>query len=397
MISLMHQPSYHFQFADLAPPSREPEIPPPAHTQPKAMGRHALPPSAYATLGGGASGSEPLRICRVVAGLSGAAAAEAGAAAGDEQATAREMAALAARGFGTFDARGARSGAEDCAGEFRSLMGRSSVEELAAVLAHVAAPPGESSHGLRRELGARVDGVLARLRADRVDLLQIHWAGGMGGEGRFLEVLGALGELRAKGKVRCVGAVNFPTTALAKADAAGLSLDSNQVAYSLLDRRPGVSMADWCEAHGVALLATGATGAGFLGDRYIGVPEPTRKACVTPGLASFARVIRAWGGWSLFQELLFVLKAISEKYGVSVGNVAVRWVLEQTAVAAAVVGAGLGRGPEVEAFAENGSVFGFALDDDDRRLIDEVASRANDLFQVLGDVGAELEAPIRET
>jgi aryl-alcohol dehydrogenase-like predicted oxidoreductase len=48
---------------------------------------------------------------------------------------------------------------------------------------------------------------------------------------------------------------------------------------------------------------------------------------------------------------------------VSIANVATRWVLEQPAVAAVIVGARLG---EREHRADNLALFAFALDDEDR-------------------------------
>ena len=40
-------------------------------------------------------------------------------------------------------------------------------------------------------------------------------------------------------------------------------------------------------------------------------------------------MVDAWGGWSLFQEMLRTLKKISMKHGVSIPAVAVKYVLNQ--------------------------------------------------------------------
>ena len=48
--------------------------------------------------------------------------------------------------------------------------------------------------------------------------------------------------------------------------------------------------------------------------------------------------IRLWGGWELFQELLRALRAVATKHGVSLSNVALRWVLDQPAVGGVIVG-----------------------------------------------------------
>ena len=49
-------------------------------------------------------------------------------------------------------------------------------------------------------------------------------------------------------------------------------------------------------------------------------------------------MIRAWGGWHLFQELLAVLKEIATRRGVDVSNVAARWVLEKPETGVVIVG-----------------------------------------------------------
>lgn len=50
-------------------------------------------------------------------------------------------------------------------------------------------------------------------------------------------------------------------------------------------------------------------------------------------------IIKAWGDWQLFQELLSVLRRIGDRYGgVSIANVATRWVLDHPFVGAVLVG-----------------------------------------------------------
>lgn len=53
-------------------------------------------------------------------------------------------------------------------------------------------------------------------------------------------------------------------------------------------------------------------------------------------------IIKAWGGWALFQDLLAVLRAIGDSHdGVSIANVAMRWVLDHSFVGAVIIGAPL--------------------------------------------------------
>ena len=81
----------------------------------------------------------------------------------------------------------------------------------------------------------------------------------------------------------------------------------------------------------------------------------------------YKRFIDAVGGWDVLQAVLAALAEVARRHGVSVANVATRWVLEQPAVAAVIVGARLG---ESEHRADNLRLFSFALDEEDHARID---------------------------
>lgn len=50
-------------------------------------------------------------------------------------------------------------------------------------------------------------------------------------------------------------------------------------------------------------------------------------------------IVKAWGDWTLFQELLTSLRAIGDRHGgISVANVATRWVLDHPFVGAVIIG-----------------------------------------------------------
>jgi diketogulonate reductase-like aldo/keto reductase len=99
-------------------------------------------------------------------------------------------------------------------------------------------------------------------------------------------------------------------------------------------------------------------------------------------------MITAWGGWSLFQDLLFTLSMIGKKYSVSISIVAIRWVLDHDYVGAVIVGARMGISEHTE---ENLKVFSFKLDKDDQGLIQKVLDRcrAREVWETMGDCGTE--------
>ncbi len=141
-----------------------------------------------------------------------------------------------------------------------------------------------------------------------------------------------------------------------------------------------------CEEQRVWLLPYGVLCGGLLSDRYLGQPEPGAGALNTASLRKYKQMVDAWGGWDLFQRLLATLKTIADKHGVSIANVASRYILEKPTVAGVIIGARLG---VAEHIAENARVFSFQLDADDYRAIDEVSAAARDLYRIIGDCGDE--------
>jgi aryl-alcohol dehydrogenase-like predicted oxidoreductase len=97
-------------------------------------------------------------------------------------------------------------------------------------------------------------------------------------------------------------------------------------------------------------------------------------------------MIDDWGGWGLFQELLLVLDRIAKKHSRSIANVATRYILDKPAVAGVIIGARLGITNHID---DNAKVFGFKLDRDDLKSIEEVCTKSNDLFERIGDCGDE--------
>ena len=91
-------------------------------------------------------------------------------------------------------------------------------------------------------------------------------------------------------------------------------------------------------------------------------------------------------GWELFQQLLTALRTVADKHGVSIANVAVRYVLDRPAVGGAIVGARLGI---AEHIADTARVFTFQLDDADLEQIETVLANSRDLYRIIGDCGDE--------
>ncbi len=287
-------------------------------------------------------------------------------------------------GFTTWDLADHYGPAEEFIGAFRrQLAARSGPQALDQVQAFTkwVPTPGPMT---RQVVERAIDVSRRRMDTDTVDLLQFHWWDYR--DPRYLEALEHLAALRAGGKLRYLGLTNFDTERLAIMVQRGLPIVSNQVQYSLLDRRPEVAMVPFCQEQGIVLFTYGTLLGGLLSARYLGRPEPAQRELNTSSLRKYKQMIDAWGGWALFQELLQAVNLVAERHGVSIANVAVRALLDQPAVAGVIVGARLG---VAEHMVENGRVFTFQLDAEDWERLAAVQARSRDLFKLIGDCGDE--------
>ena len=287
-------------------------------------------------------------------------------------------------GFTTWDLADHYGPAEDFIGEFRRrLEARRGAEALADVQAFTkwVPQPGPMDRALVEQ---NVNRSLRRMNVEALDLLQFHWWDYQ--DQRYLEAIGRLEELRGEGKIRHLGLTNFDTTNLQTIVDQGFQVASNQVQFSLIDRRPEVRMAPYCHERRIHLLAYGALAGGLLTDRYLRQPEPGRSALNTASLSKYKRMVDAWGGWDLFQELLSVLEGIAGRHEKSIADVAVRYILDRPAVAGVIVGVRLGLADHRD---DNARVFDLGLEPEDLEEIESVLNRSRDLYQIIGDCGDE--------
>jgi aryl-alcohol dehydrogenase-like predicted oxidoreductase len=289
-----------------------------------------------------------------------------------------------AAGFTTWDLADHYGPAEDFMGEFRRQLkaarGAGALADVQALTKWVPQP----MRMTQRVVEEAVDLSLRRMDCQSLDLMQFHWWDYENEQ--YLAALEFLAQLQQLGKIKHLALTNFDTQHVQHIIEHGIPIVSNQVQYSLIDRRPEVGMAALCHERQVWLLAYGTLCGGFLSDKYLGQPEPGRWALETASLKKYKQMIDAWGGWGLFQELLKILKGIAEEHVVSIANVATRYILDKPKVAGVIVGVRLGLSDHRE---DNARVSGLQLDGQDLERIENVLSRSNDLYRIIGDCGDE--------
>ena len=187
---------------------------------------------------------------------------------------------------------------------------------------------------------AACDASLRRLGIDVIDLYQVH---APDPEVPLEETLEALDGLVRAGKVRALGASNYPGWLLAWAvavqDHNGWSpFVSLQPQYSLVERSAELDLLPFTRAAGLGVLPWGPLGAGFLSGRYRrGVPPPAGS-----------RMAKAGDDWEEAEhrraternfQVVDAAEAIAAGHGATVPQVALAWLLGVEGVTAPILGA----------------------------------------------------------
>ena len=287
-------------------------------------------------------------------------------------------------GFTTWDLADHYGPAEDFIGEFRRQLiatrGEEAVNNIQAFTKWVPRP-GKMTKKLVEE---NIDISLRRMDVKSLDLMQFHWWDYR--DANYLDALKYMAELQTEGKIKHLALTNFDTEHLQIITEAGIKIVSNQVQFSLVDRRPQVNMVKFCQEHDIKLFTYGSVCGGLLSEKYLNKPELKGLEINTTSLRKYKQMIDNWGGWGLFAQSLNTLKTIADKHQVSIANVAVNYVLNQPAVGGVIVGARLGI---AEHLSDNARVFSFNLDAEDIGKIDAVSEQSKDLYKLIGDCGDE--------
>jgi len=321
--------------------------------------------------------SADFSISRVLIGLWQIADLERNGRSLDLEATADAMDPYVEAGFTTFDMADHYGSAEVIAGLYRKR--HASDVQLFTKWVPTSGPSS------RVNVRAAVQRALDRMQTDRLDLLQYHtWNYA---DPSWLDTLYWLQELRDEGLIRYLGLVNVDTAHLRIALHSGFDVVSNQVCFSLLDQRAKSGMTELCQDHGISLLAFGTVAGGFLTERWLGKPEPNLDELSTWSEMKYKRFIDAAGGWQVFQDVLQTIYDVGRRHGVSMANVACRYILEEPAVGGIIIGARLGKSEHIQ---DNRRLFEFSLG---RASRTEIAEALTKLKPIPGDCGDEYRRP----
>lgn len=203
----------------------------------------------------------------------------------------------------------------------------------------------------RKNIRAAMDGSLARLQTDYVDLYQLHWPDRntpIFGQYRFdpekerdfvpiEETLSALAELVEEGRVRHVGLSNETPWGvmqfLHQAEKHGLPrVVSVQNAYSLLNRTWEMGLAEIGFRENVALLAYSPLAFGLLSGKYLADPRASGRLTLFQGFAQRYSKVNVQPAVAAYVEL-------AQAHGLTPVQLALGFAASRRFVSSTIIGA----------------------------------------------------------
>lgn len=271
-------------------------------------------------------------------------------------------------GISTFDTADvyANTKAESVLGEALKGERRESLEILTKVY-WPTGPAGHNDSGLSaKHIRESIDGSLRRLQTDYVDLYQAHR---YDTETPLEETMQAFADVVRQGKALYIGVSEWTAEQIREghrlASDLGIRLVSSQPQYSMLWRVIEDEVVPTCEELGLSQIVWSPVAQGILTGKYLPgqpLPEGSRAAHEEVGGSISGRV-----NDDALLTAVQGLKPVADEVGLSMAQLAVAWVLQNSNVAAAIIGAS-----RPEQVVENVKAAGVTLEPEVLATIDTV-------------------------
>ena len=224
------------------------------------------------------------------------------------------------------------------------------------------------AHNLKREkVFEACERSLKNLGTDRIDLYQIHWPSGSFGSDvvPIEETMGALNELKQQGKIRAIGVSNFSRAQIEEAAQHG-RVDSLQPPYSLFWRQVEADAAPYCVDNKISIIAYSPLAQGLLTGKF------ERGHKFEEGDNRAGNKLFQGENYDRALNALDKLRPLADKYGVTVGQLSLGWLIAQP-MTSAIVGA-----RNAEQATQNAVAGDVEIDEDDLETIDEIGRTVTD-------------------
>ena len=205
-----------------------------------------------------------------------------------------------------------------------------------------------------------------------IDLYQVHNAYSFS---RVEDEMAAMASLVLRGKIGNVGVSNFSAERMLRAERClaeqGLHLASNQVRYSLLDRRIETNgVLDLAEKLGVTIIAYSPLAQGILSGKFHDAPELIKQR---PGYRKYMGAFKA-KGLERSRPVVEAVREIAVRHKATPSQVALSWVVgSRGATVVAIPGA-----TTAAQAAENAGALKLELSSEETRRLSEVSTAFRD-------------------
>jgi aryl-alcohol dehydrogenase-like predicted oxidoreductase len=222
----------------------------------------------------------------------------------------------------------------------------------------------------RARVLASIDKSLRRLQTDHVDAYLVHWPDP---STPLSETMEALDDIVRQGKARYIGVSNFRLEQIKEAMRLR-RVDVVQYGWNMFDRRMQTEIFPYCAAQQIGIMAYGSLAYGILsGTFHASMSFDENDWRSKGGALGSLNLFRTLFGPQHFPRNLAAveeLKGLANKYGKTLPQFALRWVLGNPVVGTALVG--FRNTAEV---TENLAALGWEISNADMAEIDAILAR----------------------
>ncbi len=211
-------------------------------------------------------------------------------------------------------------------------------------------------------LAQDLENSLRRLQTDVIDIYQVHWPDPLE---PLEETAAFFGRLLQEGKIRAIGVSNFSPQQMERFRQVA-PLHTVQPPYNLFERQIEADVLPYCRANGIATLIYSPLCRGLLGGRLTPqtqFPPGDLRSGIDPKFAEprYSHYLQA------AEELSRLAR---ERYGKTLPQLAVRWLLDQPGVTAILWGA-----RKRQQLDDLAGVWGWSLEAEAMQAIDAILQR----------------------
>jgi aryl-alcohol dehydrogenase-like predicted oxidoreductase len=214
-------------------------------------------------------------------------------------------------------------------------------------------------HSSKEKVIEDCDSSLRRLNTDYIDLFQIHWPDATTPVSETMEALAILIE---KGKIRAGGVCNY-SAQLTKEAASVFTLASNQVPYSMVNRKIEDEVIPLCMENNIGILAYSPMQRGLLTGKISaghqfneGDTRPSTPYYKEPNLTNILKIVEK-------------IQPVADNHKASVAQVVLNWTMNRPGITCVLAGA---RNPAQ--VLDNCGAVKFILQREETELIDKLAA-----------------------